>query len=169
MLHFCKTIHYILYTESRKQSGGSILQCVCLETIFFSAAALLCGRYSADSLPATNPLSLSVPLDTHLEEELTCFRGIVSATMTSIWKLVEAELSPEIKARLESAEKIEDNNKQSVGSGHSSRSKRSSHRHRYNRDKQRYNQVFIPDTPETREYYAKLAVEQMYVPIIFVY
>ena len=81
--------------------------------------------------------------------------------MTSIWKLVEAELSPEIKARLENAEKTEENNKQSIGSGHSSRSKRSSHRHRYNREKQRYNNVFIPDTPETREYYAKLAVEQM--------
>lgn len=79
--------------------------------------------------------------------------------MTSIWKLVEAELSPEIKARLENAEKSIDT--KSTSGGHTSRSKRSSHRHRYSKDRQRYNRVFIPDTPETREYYAKLAVEQM--------
>ena len=96
--------------------------------------------------------------------------------MTSIWKLVEAELSPEAKARIDMAEKKQQQLAVAAATGtnpdknYSSRinkggnSKGSSgwsnnqHPHRQG---SKHRGTYYPDTPETRKLCAKLAVEQM--------
>jgi spore germination protein GerM len=83
--------------------------------------------------------------------------------MTSIWKLVEAELSPEAKAKLDSAEKAYAD-KQAANTNASFNKSKKSNNHRDSRKPQKSNRsdtVYYPDTPETRTYYASLAVEQM--------
>ena len=116
--------------------------------------------------------------------------------MTSIWKLVEAELSPEVKAKLDLAEKnaaaklaaaqstatsssTQSNTPSSTSTSNSQRNsnvqqKRSSSHHNKskgsnngrgkssNSSRRGYSSdLFYPDTPETREYFAKMAVKQI--------
>jgi hypothetical protein len=113
----------------------------------------------------------------------------ITTIMTSIWKLVEAELSPEAKAQLDLAEKAHaakqpistpiangGGNKSTISTTHNNNNnnKRNGMNGNYGRGNNnnkprgrntttRYtNELFYADTPETRAYYARMAVEQMY-------
>lgn len=82
--------------------------------------------------------------------------------MSSIWKLVEAELSPEAKAKLELADLASGKQSNGAATGKQRRpnnggsTKRNNHRRQ-----QQMDTMFYADTPESRAYYGKLAVEQM--------
>lgn len=91
--------------------------------------------------------------------------------MTSIWKLVEAELSPEAKAKMELAEReaearSQQQQQQQQGAGAKSRTRQGNGGSAHSKSKggkagKSRQGGYYADTPETRAYLAGLAVAQM--------